>query len=141
MALVLLSWVSLCWMSFMLSVSNIHFMLRVIMLNIILLIVVAPIFYRDCKLHVIACTCFINNIYCNCKNFTTLWPHYHSNVMNQSMHRQLRKIDRLMTHTACLVSLVSNVSGWHKNAPGRGSVSKITKLEQYTFLYISVNLW
>ncbi len=41
-----------------------------------------------------------------------------------------------MAHTACLVSLVSSVSGRSKNALGRGSASSvdITKLEQSIFL-------
>ncbi len=40
-----------------------------------------------------------------------------------------------MAHTACLVGLVSTVSGCHKNALRRGSASSghITKLEQFTF--------
>jgi hypothetical protein len=45
-----------------------------------------------------------------------------------------------MAHTACLVGLVSTVSGHHKNALGRGSISsrQITKLEQSTFILISM---
>ncbi len=41
-----------------------------------------------------------------------------------------------MAHIACLVCLVSTVSGHFKKALGRGSVSSghITKLEQSTFL-------
>jgi len=39
------------------------------------------------------------------------------------IHRHIRKIDCLMTYTACLVCLVSTVSGCCKNAPGRGSAS------------------
>jgi len=54
----------------------------------------------------------------------------------QPTHRHLRKIDQLMVCTACLVCLVSTVSGCHKNAIGRGSATSqhITKLEQSTFL-------
>ncbi len=56
---------------------------------------------------------------------------------------QLSHFDTLLTimaHTACLVCLVSTVSGPCKNALGRGSASirHITKLEQSTFLYISM---
>jgi len=49
-------------------------------------------------------------------------------------------MDWLMAHTACLVCLVSIVSGHSKNALGRGSSSNghITKLEQSTFLSISM---
>jgi hypothetical protein len=41
-----------------------------------------------------------------------------------------------MAHTACLVCLVSTVSGCRKNTLGRARVSirHITKLEQSTFL-------
>ncbi len=41
-----------------------------------------------------------------------------------------------MASTACLVCLVGIVSGYQKNAFGRGSTSnkRITKLEQSTFL-------
>ncbi len=41
-----------------------------------------------------------------------------------------------MTCIGQLVDLVNTVSGWHKNALGRGSASSryITKLEQSTFL-------
>jgi hypothetical protein len=51
-------------------------------------------------------------------------------------HRHLRNIDWLLTHTACLVCLVSTVSGHCKNALGRGIASSEhkTKLEQSTFL-------
>ena len=43
-----------------------------------------------------------------------------------------------MAHTACLVSLVSTVSGHCKNALERGSANSghITKFEQSTFLDI-----
>jgi hypothetical protein len=34
--------VLLCWLPFMLSVSNMHFMLSVIMMNVVMLPVVAP---------------------------------------------------------------------------------------------------
>ncbi len=46
------------------------------------------------------------------------------------------KIDWLMAHTACLVCLVSTVSGRCKNALGKRSASSghITKLEQSPFL-------
>ncbi len=46
------------------------------------------------------------------------------------------KIDCLMTHTACLVCLVSTVSGCHKNTLRRANASggHITKFEQTTFL-------
>ncbi len=49
----------------------------------------------------------------------------------------------VMPHTACLVCLVSTVSGLHKNALGRGRASSkhITKLEQSTFLKISMNFF
>jgi hypothetical protein len=40
-----------------------------------------------------------------------------------SAHRHLRKIDWFMACTACLVCLVSTVSGHCKNAHGRGSAS------------------
>ncbi len=52
-----------------------------------------------------------------------------------------KKIDCLMARIACLVCLVSTVSGLHKNALGRGSTSSghITKLEQSTFLQISMH--
>ncbi len=45
-----------------------------------------------------------------------------------------------MAHTACLVCLVSIVSGQSKNALGRGNSSNghITKLEQSTFLSMSM---
>jgi hypothetical protein len=45
-----------------------------------------------------------------------------------------------MTHTACLVCLVCTVSGCCKNPLGRGSASsrQITKLEQSTFLRLSM---
>jgi hypothetical protein len=48
----------------------------------------------------------------------------------------LKIIDRLMAHGACLVCLVSTVSGRCKNTLGRASASsrRITKLEQFTFL-------
>ncbi len=43
-----------------------------------------------------------------------------------------------MAHTACLVCMVSTVSGHCKNALRKGSVGgqRITKLEQSTFLDI-----
>jgi hypothetical protein len=49
-------------------------------------------------------------------------------------------MDWLMAHTACLVCLVSIVSGHSKNALGRGSSSNghITKFDQSTFLSISM---
>ncbi len=45
-----------------------------------------------------------------------------------------------MGHTACLVCMVSTVSGCHKNAFGKGSACSghKTKLEQCTFLQISM---
>ncbi len=49
-----------------------------------------------------------------------------------------------MSHTACLVCLVSTVSGGCKNSLGRTSASSrhITKLEQSTFLrYLWVRAW
>jgi hypothetical protein len=48
-----------------------------------------------------------------------------------------KKIDSLMAHTACLVCLVSTVSGLSKNALGRGNASNghITKLEQSRYLW------
>ncbi len=51
-------------------------------------------------------------------------------------HRHHIKINILNTNTACLVCLVSTVSGCCKNAHGRGSASSShkTKLEQSTFL-------
>jgi len=46
-----------------------------------------------------------------------------------------------MAPTACLVSLVSTVSGRYKNAIGKGSTSSqnIANLKQSTFLYISIS--
>jgi hypothetical protein len=45
-----------------------------------------------------------------------------------------------MARTNCLVCLVSTVSGCRKDALGKGSASSghITKLEQSTFLWISM---
>jgi hypothetical protein len=53
-------------------------------------------------------------------------------------NRHLRKIDWLMALTACLVCIVSTVSGRYKNALGKGTASSghITKLEQSTFLLV-----
>jgi hypothetical protein len=47
-----------------------------------------------------------------------------------------------MAHTACLVCLVSSVSGHHKDALGRGSISsgQITKFQQSTLLQVSMAL-
>jgi hypothetical protein len=44
-------------------------------------------------------------------------------ALKNADHRHLRKIDWLMACTACLVCLVSYVSGCHKNVLGRGSTN------------------
>ncbi len=55
-------------------------------------------------------------------------------------HRHLIKISWLIASSVCFVCLVSIVSGCHKNAIGKGSACSghIAKLEQFTFLWISM---
>jgi hypothetical protein len=58
-------------------------------------------------------------------------------VNEQFTHRHIWKINWLMAHTALFVWLVSTVSGWSKNAFGRGSANSkhITKLGQSRFSF------